>query len=90
MPFPSSVSNTLEASQAYTTESHLGTALSRNLTLLLTTPEAFHCPRSWIDTYYPMLNTGLDRSSERLDNGGVPIRSAELVEDGDPRDEYAH
>jgi len=85
MPFPSSVSNTLEASQAYTTESHLGTALSRNLTLLLTTPEAFHCPRSWIDTY-----SGLDRSSERLDNGGVPIRSAELVEDGDPRDEYAH
>ena len=81
MPFPSSVPNTLEAFRAHATESHLGTALCCNSTSLLTTPGVFHCPRSWIDTYYPIPNTGLDRTSERLDNGGVPIRSAELVED---------
>jgi len=67
-----------------------GTALCRNLTLLLTTPEASYCPHSWIDTYYPILNTGLDRGLKRLDNGGVPNRRAELVEDGGPRDEDAH
>jgi hypothetical protein len=73
-----------------TTSYDAGTALSRNSTLLLTTPEASHCPRSWINPYYPILNTGLDRSLEKLDNGDVPIWSAGLVEDGDPRDEYAH
>jgi N-acetylated-alpha-linked acidic dipeptidase len=83
MAFPSFVPNTLEASRVYATESHLGTALSRNSMSLLTAPGAFHCPRSWIDIYYPILNTGLDRSSEKLDNEGVPIRSAELVEHGD-------
>ena len=74
-----------------TSSCDVGTALSRNSTLLLTTPEASHCPHSWIDhTYYPILNTRLDRSLERLDDGGVSIRSARLVKDGDPRDEYAH
>ena len=34
-----------------------------------TTPGVSHCPCSWIDTYYPILNAGRDRSLERLDNG---------------------
>lgn len=67
-----------------------GTPLSRNSTLLLTTSEASHSPRAWIDTYYPVLNTGLDRSLEILNNEGAPIWSADLEEDGDPRDEDAH
>ena len=84
MPFPSSISITLKASRAYATESHLGTALSRKSTLLLTTPEVLHCSRFWINTYYQILNTGLDRSPE-TGKRGVPSRNAELVEHGDPR-----
>ena len=36
------------------------------------------------------MNTGLDQSLEILNNDGDPIWSADLVEDGDPRDEEAH
>lgn len=36
------------------------------------------------------MNTGVEQRLEILDNDGSSIWSAELVEDGDPRDEDAH
>jgi N-acetylated-alpha-linked acidic dipeptidase len=67
-----------------------GSALSRNATLLLTDPHAPTHPTAWIDTYFPVMNTGLDQRLEILDNDGNLMWSADLVEDGDPRDEDAH
>lgn len=67
-----------------------GSTLSRNATLLLTTPDASSRPRAWIDTYYPVLNTGVEQILEILDDEGTAIWTADLVEDGDPRDEDAH
>lgn len=67
-----------------------GTDLSRNATLLLTTSDAPTGPTAWIDTYYPVMNTGLDRALEILDDSGKVTWAAELEEDGDPRDEDAH
>ncbi|KAF4619807.1 hypothetical protein D9613_005167 [Agrocybe pediades] len=67
-----------------------GTPLSRNATLLLTEPGASAHPTAWIDTYYPVLNTGTEQSLEILSSEGEPIWTADLVEDGDPRDEEAH
>jgi len=67
-----------------------GSALSRNATLLLTDPHASTHPTAWIDTYFPLMNTGLDQSLEILDNHGNSIWSADLVEDGDSRDGDAH
>ncbi|TFK43668.1 hypothetical protein BDQ12DRAFT_675361 [Crucibulum laeve] len=67
-----------------------GTPQSRNATLLLTTADAPNKPTAWIDTYYPVLNTPLDRSVEILGDNNKSIWTADLVEDGDPRDEDAH
>lgn len=67
-----------------------GSELSRNATLRLTTPNAPRYPTAWIDTYYPMINTGLDQSLEILDENGTVLWAADLVEDGDPRDPEAH
>ncbi|KAF8913770.1 hypothetical protein CPB84DRAFT_1720468 [Gymnopilus junonius] len=67
-----------------------GTPSSRNATILLTTPQAPSLPNAWIDTYYPVLNTGLDQSLKILNDDGTPAWTADLVEDGDPRDEDAH
>lgn len=67
-----------------------GSPLSRNATLLLTTPDAPSRPRAWIDTYYPVMNTGVEQALEILDDQGNAKWSADLVEDGDPRDEDAH
>ena len=67
-----------------------GSALSRNATLLLTDPHASPHPTAWINTYFPILNTGLAQSLDILGNGANSIWSADLVEDGDPRDEVAH
>lgn len=67
-----------------------GSALSRNATLLLTHPHGPTHSTAWIDTYFPLMNMGLDQSLEILDNHGNSIWSADLVEDGDPRDEDAH
>lgn len=67
-----------------------GSAESRNATLLLTTSQASNQPNAWIDTYYPVLNTGTEQSLEILDAQGGSIWTADLVEDGDPRDEDAH
>ncbi|KAG5648992.1 hypothetical protein DXG03_000341 [Asterophora parasitica] len=65
-----------------------GSPESRNATLLLTSRETTK-PSAWIDTYYPVLNTPLDRSLQILDANGVAVWSADLVEDGDPLDEDA-
>lgn len=43
-------------------------------------------PQAWIDTYYPIMNTPLDRSLDIIGENGSAIWSADLVEDGDPRD----
>jgi len=67
-----------------------GSALSRNATLRLTEPHAPTHPTAWIDTYYPVLNTGTEQGLEILGSDGEPIWTADLVEDGDPRDEDAH
>ena len=67
-----------------------GSASSRNATLLLTDHHAPGHPTAWIDTYFPVMNTGLKQSLDILDSDGNLIWSADLVEDGDPRDEDAH
>jgi N-acetylated-alpha-linked acidic dipeptidase len=46
-------------------------------------------PTAWIDVYYPVLNLPLDRSLEIIDDDGTSVFSADLVEDGDPRDPEA-
>jgi len=62
-----------------------GTAESRQSTLGLTS-RSKTSPSAWIDVYYPVLNTPLDRSLEILGADGEVSWSADLVEDGDPLD----
>jgi N-acetylated-alpha-linked acidic dipeptidase len=63
-----------------------GTPESRNATLGITSSET---PSAWIDVYYPILNTPLDRSLQILGDDGKPVWSADLVEHGDERDPEA-
>ncbi|KAH0587664.1 hypothetical protein H2248_006431 [Termitomyces sp. 'cryptogamus'] len=65
-----------------------GTSESRNATLLLTSPFATK-PSAWIDVYYPVLNTPLDRTLQILGEDGSAVWEANLKEDGDPLDEDA-
>ncbi|PPQ63412.1 hypothetical protein CVT24_004922 [Panaeolus cyanescens] len=67
-----------------------GSEESRKATLSLTDKHGPRRPTAWIDTYYPVMNTGLDRSLEILGDDGNPVWTADLLEDGDPRDEDAH
>lgn len=67
-----------------------GSPESRNSTLLLTTSDAPSKPAAWIDVYHPVLNTPLDRSLQILGSQGEVLWTADLVEDGDARDEEAH
>ncbi|KAF9058017.1 Zn-dependent exopeptidase [Panaeolus papilionaceus] len=67
-----------------------GSEESRKATLSLTDKHAPRRPTAWIDTYYPVMNTGLDRSLEILGEDGNSEWTADLLEDGDPRDEDAH
>ena len=46
-------------------------------------------PPAWIDKYYPVMNTPLDRALSILGDDGQPEWEADLVEDGDPRDPEA-
>ncbi|EDR12349.1 uncharacterized protein LACBIDRAFT_245820, partial [Laccaria bicolor S238N-H82] len=71
----------LAASRAYATHPHLAGSI-----------EDFEDakPTAWIDIYYPVMNTPLDRSLQILGSQGETIWTADLVEDGDPRDEEAH
>lgn len=43
-------------------------------------------PHAWIDVYYPIMNTPINKSLEIIDEDGSVIWTAELEEDGDPRD----
>jgi len=63
-----------------------GTPESRNATLGITSSKALS---AWIDVYYPVLNTPLDRSLQILDIDGKPMWSADLAEHGDKRDPEA-
>ncbi|KAH7887556.1 hypothetical protein F5I97DRAFT_1861258 [Phlebopus sp. FC_14] len=47
-------------------------------------------PKAWIDTYYPILNSPLDRSLEILGEDGKVLWSAELEEVADETDPYAY
>ncbi|KAI9056503.1 Zn-dependent exopeptidase [Trametes sanguinea] len=47
-------------------------------------------PKAWIDIYYPVMNTPLNRSLSILSADGEKVEwEADLVEDGDPRDPQA-
>ena len=46
-------------------------------------------PNAWIDVYYPVMNTALNRSLEILDEDGESLWKANLEEDGDPLDPEA-
>jgi N-acetylated-alpha-linked acidic dipeptidase len=63
-----------------------GTPESRNATLGITSSKT---PSAWIDVYYPVLNTPLDRSLQILGNDGKPVWSADLAEHGDKLDPEA-
>ncbi|KJA29916.1 hypothetical protein HYPSUDRAFT_31952 [Hypholoma sublateritium FD-334 SS-4] len=67
-----------------------GTPESRNATLSLTGEDPPHRPTAWIDTYYPVMNTGVEQRLEIKDQNGTSVWTADLVEDGDPRDPDAH
>ncbi|KAF8897846.1 hypothetical protein BD779DRAFT_1432452 [Infundibulicybe gibba] len=67
-----------------------GSHQSRHATLKLTSLLRSRKPSAWVDIYYPVLNTPLDRSLEIIGNDGRATWSADLVEDGDPLDEEAH
>ncbi|KAF4575136.1 hypothetical protein EYR36_006492 [Pleurotus pulmonarius] len=67
-----------------------GSYLSRASTLLLTSPLGPKRPTAWIDTYYPVMNTPLDRSLSIIGEDGEVTWTADLVENGDPGDPEAH
>jgi N-acetylated-alpha-linked acidic dipeptidase len=54
-----------------------------------TVPRRIHRPIAWIDTYYPVLNTGVDQKLELLNEDGSVTWEATLQEDGDPADPEA-
>lgn len=64
-----------------------GTAESRNATLSIS--EGLNGPTAWIDTYYPVMNTPLDRRVEILDEDGEVVWSADLEEQADETDPEA-
>ncbi|KAH8094878.1 Zn-dependent exopeptidase [Cristinia sonorae] len=72
-----------------------GTVESRNATLSITNwKTASHKPTAWIDVYYPVMNTPLDRALEILDEDGKEVvwkaELEEVAEVGDPdAHEYA-
>lgn len=63
-----------------------GTEASRNATLSI---RRLSGPTAWIDVYYPIMNTPLDRALQIVDGDGNTIWDADLVEDGDPLDPEA-
>ncbi|KAI9447887.1 Zn-dependent exopeptidase [Lactarius indigo] len=64
-----------------------GSVASRNATLSITNLTE---PAAWIDVYYPILNTPLDRSLEILGDDGNTAWKAELEEIGDELDSDAY
>ncbi|KAL5527109.1 hypothetical protein ACEPAG_5900 [Sanghuangporus baumii] len=63
-----------------------GTSESRRATLDIPRVKE---PQAWIDIYYPIMNTPLDRSLDILDADDSVSWSADLEEDGDPLDHDA-
>lgn len=63
-----------------------GSHESREATLSISSLDK---PKAWIDVYYPILNSPLDRSLEILGDDGNPVWSAELEEVADETDPYA-
>ena len=63
-----------------------GTDASRNATLSI---NKLTSPSAWIDVYYPIMNTPLDRALQIINEDGKTIWNADLVEDGDPLDPEA-
>ncbi|KZT12731.1 Zn-dependent exopeptidase [Laetiporus sulphureus 93-53] len=63
-----------------------GSAESREATLSITKRKH---PTAWIDVYYPVMNTPLDRSLQILDDDGKPVWTAELEEVADETDPEA-
>jgi len=63
-----------------------GSSESREATLTISSLDK---PKAWIDVYYPILNSPLDRSLEILGDDRKPIWSAELEEVADETDPYA-
>ncbi|KAJ7811647.1 hypothetical protein B0H14DRAFT_2523730 [Mycena olivaceomarginata] len=47
-------------------------------------------PTAWVDTYYPVMDTGVEQRLEILGKDGSTVWTADLVEDGDPLDPDAH
>ncbi|KAG7447447.1 Zn-dependent exopeptidase [Guyanagaster necrorhizus] len=66
-----------------------GSKASRWSTLSLTSHLGSSKPSAWIDVYYPVLNTPLDRSLDILGEDARSVWSADLTEDGDPLDKDA-
>jgi N-acetylated-alpha-linked acidic dipeptidase len=64
-----------------------GSEASRNATLSIANLTE---PAAWIDVYYPILNTPLDRSLEILGDDGSTVWKAELEESADQLDGDAH
>ncbi|KAI0307023.1 hypothetical protein B0F90DRAFT_1807731 [Multifurca ochricompacta] len=64
-----------------------GSEASRNATLSITNLTE---PTAWIDVYYPVLNTPLDRSLEILGDDGNAVWKAQLEEIGDELDSDAY
>jgi N-acetylated-alpha-linked acidic dipeptidase len=64
-----------------------GSEASRNATLSITNLTK---PTAWIDVYYPVLNTPLDRSLEVLGDDGTAVWRADLEEVGDELDGDAY
>ena len=60
-----------------------GSVESRNATLSIPTSRE---PRAWIDVYYPILNTPLQRSLEILGEDGNSVWQANLEEEVDEAD----
>jgi len=71
-----------------------GSKESRDATLGLTSKHASSHqkkrPTAWIDVYYPILNTPLNRSLSIVNDQGVVEWEADLEEDGDVRDPEAN
>lgn len=47
-------------------------------------------PYAWIDTYYPVMNTPLERNLQALDDDGNVIWEADLEEHAEAADPEAH
>lgn len=69
--------------------SNAGTPKSRARTIALTSRLGPRKPTAWVDVYYPLLDTPLDRSLDIVDDAGNSLWSADLREDGNAGDEDA-